>query len=86
MAYFSTLNDLYFAIHCYYYTIGNIHPMYRSTLEAIQLLCLVEAPLLEVYGHDKILEPAIKDIKQLEKVTLFYCVYQNTSIYFVGCI
>lgn len=45
--------------------------MYRSTLEAIQLLCLVEAPLLEAYGHDKILEPAIEDIKQLEEVIFF---------------
>ncbi|XP_065897824.1 uncharacterized protein [Dysidea avara] len=58
-------------ISCYYYTIGNICPMYQSTLEAIQLLCLVEAPLLGEYGHDKILEPAIKDIKQLEKGCAF---------------
>ena len=42
--------------------------MYRSTLNAIHLLCLVEAPLLEKYGHDKILSPAINDIKKLEKV------------------
>ena len=57
-----------------------MHPMYRSTLEAIQLLCLVEAPLLEAYGHDKILEPAIKDIKQLEEVNSFLLKYQ-ASLY-----
>ena len=49
--------------------------MYQSTLEAIQLLCLVEAPLLGEYGHDKILEPAIKDIKQLEKASAVFIVY-----------
>ena len=55
-------------VGCYYYTLGNIHPSYRSTLSSIQLLCLVEVPILEKYGHDLILKPAIEDIKKLEEV------------------
>lgn len=46
-------------IGCYYYTLGNIHPSFRSTLSSIQLLCLVEVLILEKYGHDLILKPAI---------------------------
>ena len=53
---------------CYYYTLGNISPMYRSSLKSIFLLCLVENPILNLYGHDKILETAVIDIKQLEEV------------------
>ena len=64
---------------CYYYTLANIHPMYRSTLNAIYLLCLVEAPLLEKYGHEKILSPAINDIKKLEKV-LAICIHIKHNI------
>ncbi|XP_065892035.1 uncharacterized protein [Dysidea avara] len=52
---------------CYYYTLGNISPMYRSSLKSIFLLCLVENPILNLYGHDKILETAVIDIKQLEE-------------------
>lgn len=48
--------------------LGNIRPAYRSTLSSIQLLSLVEVPVLEKYGHDAILKPVIKDIKKLEEV------------------
>ena len=54
-------------VGCYYYTLRNIHPSYRCTLSSIQLLCLVEVPILEKYGHDLILKPAIEDIKKLEE-------------------
>lgn len=55
-------------IGCYYYIIGNIHPKYRSSLKAIQILSLVEIPVLEKHGHDKVLKKAVEDIKQLEEV------------------
>ena len=58
-------------IGCYYFTLGNIHPIYRSSLNSIQLLCLVEAPVLDQYGHDKVLELAIKDIRKLEQVHMY---------------
>ena len=55
-------------VGCYYYTFGNISPMYRSSLKSIFILCLVETPILNQYGHDKVLEPAVDDILRLEKV------------------
>lgn len=59
---------LYFHLGCFYYTLGNIRPKYRSALKAIQILCLVEVPLLEKYGDDQILAPAVEDLKKLEEV------------------
>ena len=46
--------------------------MYRSSLKSIFILCLVETPILNQYGHDKILEPAVDDISRLEKVIVLY--------------
>lgn len=51
--------------------LGNIHSIYRSSLNSIQLLCLVEAPVFDQYGHDKALELAIKDIRKLEQVHMY---------------
>lgn len=48
--------------------LGNVSPKFRSSLKSIQLLALVEKPVYDKYGMDKILEPAIADIKELEKV------------------
>ena len=47
--------------------------MYRSSLKAIFILCLVENPILNQYGHDKVLEPAIDDLSKLEKVLYYIC-------------
>ena len=60
-------------VGCYYFTLGNINPIYRSSLNAIQLLSLVEAPVLEQYGHDEVLQLAIRDIKKLEQVCMCVC-------------
>lgn len=49
--------------------LGNLHPKHRSSLNSIQLLALVKADLLNTYGMDKVLEPIVKDIQKLEKVT-----------------
>ena len=46
--------------------------MYRSSLKAIFILCLVENPILNQYGHDKVLEPAVDDLSKLEKVLLHF--------------
>lgn len=53
---------------CFYFTLGNIHPKYRSTLNSIQLLALVKVELLETYGMNSILEPMVKDSQKLEEV------------------
>ena len=66
-------------VGCYYFTLGNINPIYRLSLNPIQLLSLVEAPVLEQYGHDKILQLAITDIKKLEQVCM--CKYVCTLVH-----
>ena len=53
---------------CFYFTLGNIHPKYRSALNSRQLLALVKVELLNAYGMDRILEPMVKDIQKLEEV------------------
>ena len=49
---------------------GEYSPKYCSTLTTIQILSLVEAPVLEKYGHNKALQQAVEDIKKLENINL----------------
>ena len=60
--------------------LGNVSTKFRSSLKSIQLLALVEKPVYDKYGMDKILEPAIADIKELEKV-LFISNSGISSVY-----
>ena len=59
-----------FYIAAFYYTLGNIRPEYRSNLNSIQLLGLVNSQYLKTYGVDAILEVLMKDLHQLEQVIL----------------
>ena len=47
------------------YTLGNIHPQYRSSLRMINLLIAATLPVVEKYGIDKILQPFVKDLQIL---------------------
>ena len=47
------------------FTLGNIHPKYRSTLRVIHLVLVVTTPIIEKYGMDLILQPFIRDLKLL---------------------
>lgn len=53
----------------FYYLLGNISLEYRSTTKAIQLLAVVKCSVLKYYGIDKVLEPFMDDIHQLEQVS-----------------
>ena len=53
----------------FYYTLGNIKPDYRSTLENIQLVAVTKSSVLQEYGSDHILKPIMDDIKKLEEVS-----------------
>jgi len=55
----------------FYYTLGNISPIYRSTLKCIQLLAVTKSSVLQAYGADHILENVMKEVKQLEQASLF---------------
>lgn len=48
-----------------FFSLGNIHPKYRSSLRAIQLVSLAPVPLIEKYGIDKILQPFVDDLNTL---------------------
>ena len=54
----------------FYYTLANISPQYRSSLNTIQLLTLVKSAYVSKYGVDQILQPFMDDLALLEKVNL----------------
>ncbi|CAB4027826.1 Hypothetical predicted protein, partial [Paramuricea clavata] len=50
-----------------YYTLGNISPERRSSLNAIQLVAIINSKHLKQYGIDSILEVIMDDVSQLEQ-------------------
>lgn len=51
----------------FYFTLGNLHPKYRSKLSQIHLVAMVTAPYLSKYGIDAVIKPFVKDVKKLVK-------------------
>ena len=56
----------------FYYTLGNIRPLYRSTLKAIQLISIFKVRDLQEVGINAILIPFMNDLKLLEQVISWY--------------
>jgi len=56
-------------ITAFYYTIGNLHPKYRSQLKFIFLAILADYKIIQMKGNDYgvILEPLIKDLRILQE-------------------
>ena len=50
------------------FTLGNIHPKYRSSLRVINLLIAATIPVVEKHGLDEILKPFLCDLKTLADV------------------
>lgn len=50
----------------FYYVLGNVSPMYRSTMKSIQLLAITKSTVLQSYGADRVLENFMEDIGELE--------------------
>ena len=48
-----------------FFTLGNIHPMYRSTFKSINLAILATKPIIEKHGLDAVLRPFIQDLCSL---------------------
>lgn len=65
-------NFNYDSLALFYYTLGNLSPKYRSSLQSIQLLIAVKSNFLVRYGADKILKPVLDEIKELECVRPMY--------------
>ena len=74
-----------FPIALFYYTLGNLSPKYRSSLQSIQLLIAVKSSLLVGYGADKVLKPVLDEIRQLECVSCLCYVYNVAVMLFVIC-
>ena len=60
-------------VGCFYFTLGNLHPKYRSTLKSIQLLALVKNDHIQKYGMDSVLQHITADVAKLEEVQLHTC-------------
>ena len=45
-----------------FFTLGNIHPKFRSSLRAINLALCAAVPVIEKYGIDQILQPFLQDL------------------------
>ena len=56
-----------------YYTLGNLHPILRSTLKSIHLLGIAKYEVICKYGIDKLLKPVIDDVLKLEQVSILKC-------------
>ena len=54
----------------FYYTLGNLSPKYQSSQLSIQLLIAVKTCFLFRYGADKVLNPVLEEITQLEMVRI----------------
>ena len=50
---------------CLFFTLGNIRPMYRSTLKAIFLVAVARSQDISIYGIDVFLKPFVEDLKVL---------------------
>lgn len=50
--------------------LGNVSPMYRCTLDSIQLLAVTKSSVLQEYGPQHILEPIMRDVRVLEEVCM----------------
>ena len=77
---------MYIPVGVFYYSIGNLPSYLRACLHSIQLVAIVKTKYIEKYGVDKILEPFVHDLKELEKVNIkqnyiqVHNYYVNTTI------
>lgn len=63
---------LYLYTAVFFYMLGNIQPMLRSSLKCIQLIACITTPLLQKYGYHVVLKPFIRDVNRLPEVHITY--------------
>lgn len=51
---------------CVYWVLGNLPPGFHSSLSHIFLTILCKSVHVKIYGYDKVLEPLLQDLKNLE--------------------
>ena len=66
----------------FYFSLSNLSPHLRSSLKSIYLVTVAYFTDIDKYGVDKILEPLMDDIKQLEQASsTINCVHFTTSFF-----
>ena len=66
-----------FTTGAFYYILGNLSPMLRSKVLAIQLLLVAKYTTVLEFGIAKLLEPIVNDIRVLESVSYLISCSQN---------
>ena len=61
---------------CFYYTLGDIRPEYRSSLISILVLAITKSSLLREFTADSISERFVKEMNILSQV---YCIMSCTT-------
>ena len=66
-----TQQSMYEHVGCFYFTLGNICPMHRSTLLSIFVLAIAKSSLLREYTADAILERFVEESNMLSQVKIY---------------
>ena len=67
------------------FTIGNVHPKFRSSLKFIHLVALAKNEHLKKYGMNNVLQRIVADVAKLEKVIIVYnCGIEIFYYYAIG--
>lgn len=70
----------------FYYLLGNIRPIFRSTLQSVQLVAVAKAADIHSYGFEALLQPFVEQLKLLSEVIyigIVVCIiyyYYNNSV------
>lgn len=67
---FSLMHALFPYPGMFYWTLLNVHPHTDHILRFIQLLAVAKSKAVKEYGIDAILEPAVKDLQVLARVSV----------------
>lgn len=78
-----------------YFTLANLDPFYRSSIENLQLVLLCREEHFKYFGHDKVFSTMLSDIKELEtnglvisghvvKATIFCIAGDNLGSHQIG--
>ena len=56
------------SVGVFYFTLGNIHPRFRSKLKMIHLVAICKTRYIQKYSLNVVLEHLVQDIKKLVNI------------------
>ena len=68
------------AIGVFYYSLGNLRPLYRTRVNQIQLLALVKLNYIKKYPMNKMLDPFVRDVAVLVSESDLFA-YNTLTVY-----